>query len=360
MRTCTTILAASTLLATLPAQDNQATFARYGVGCPRGLTAYETFSATRAFDLSFDSICYIPSGQGYTVVRGPGFENTYMNAVPQGNDGNQGFLFPAGGFPFGGQTFTDGAMVSNGFVWLGGAPAVNPNAPVASAAALVAGQPRIAPFWCDLDPSAGGQCYLDVLNGFFWRVTLTWVAVPLAGSPGNLVSAQVIFEQNGVITMNWQQCATANSLTGISIGGGAPDAGPLDLSVRPFWIAGPTSSPALSLGALGSSLPVLGSTFQMQVTAIPPGTALGVLALGLNRLQTDVAALGLIGCTQYTSIDDQLPFVPTGSSHTLSLPIPASAIFLGVAIHSQAITFSPGFTALGVIASNGGRLGLGT
>lgn len=360
MRTLSTILSASTLLAMISAQDNRATFTRYGVGCPRGLTAYEAFSATNTFDLSFDSICFIPSGQGYTVVRGPGFDTSYSNQVPQANDGNQAFNFPPGGFSFGGQAYTQGVMVSNGFAWLGAAPATNPNAPVPSATALVAGQPRIAPFWCDLDPSAGGQCYLDIVSGFFWRVTLTWVGVPLAGSPGNLVSAQVIFEQNGVITMNWQQCAPANSLTGISIGGGAPDAGPLDLSVRPFWMGGPTSTPALALGNLGSSLPVLGTTFQMQVTNIPAGTPLGVLVLGLNRLQTDVAALGMIGCTQYSSIDDQLPFAPAGSSQTVSLPIPSSAIFLGVGIHSQAVTFSPGHTALGVIASNGGRLGLGT
>jgi hypothetical protein len=332
----------------------------FGAGCPRGLTAYEVFSAAHAFDLSAQSLCFIPNGGNFYVVVGPGFDNGYANAVPLGNDAHQTFTFPGTGFPFGGRTFAQGAMVSNGFVWLGPAPASGADAPNPNAADLVGRAPRIAPFWADLDPTLGGQCYLDIDHGAFPRVMITWLAVPLAGTPSATVSAQIVLEESGVITINYLACANASAaIAGCSIGGGAPDAGAIDLSAMPFWIGAPDSRRALALGAVGNSRPVLGSVFSLRVANVPAGTAIGALVLGLTPQYFDLGSLGMVGCTQLTSVDDSLLFSPNGAAQRIDLQIPAAAAFQGVVVLGQAVTLSPGFTQLGAIASNGGRLQLG-
>jgi hypothetical protein len=62
-------------------------------------------------------------------------------------------------------------------------------------ARLAGGPPRIAPFFADLDPSAGGRVYFNATPD---TVTVTWCAVP-GFELAETVTAQVVVQSSGAI-----------------------------------------------------------------------------------------------------------------------------------------------------------------
>lgn len=65
-------------------------------------------------------------------------------------------------------------------------------------------------------------------------------------------------------------------------------------------------------------------------------------------------------CVQYVSLDATLLALTGGASTTnFSLGIPNNSSFISVQLFAQGLTFSPGCTPVGVIASNGGRVLMG-
>ena len=67
---------------------------------------------------------------------------------------------------------------------------------------LLTGQPRIAPFLSDLDPSAGGAVYARAAAD---AVTVTWCAVPEFDSQTNLITVQVSLLPNGNVEMTFDR-----------------------------------------------------------------------------------------------------------------------------------------------------------
>ena len=101
---------------------------------------------------------------------------------------------------FGGETYTSIGMVSNGYLIMGGGSDadvsfVNQIFPDPTPPNNV-----LAPFWTDLDPSAGGNLYASILSdsqsGNSW-VVMEWANVPNFGD-GELNSFQVWIGINGV------------------------------------------------------------------------------------------------------------------------------------------------------------------
>jgi len=115
-----------------------------------------------------------------------------------------------------------------------------------------------------------------------------------------------------------------------------------------------------TLRALGGSLPIVGSTFGLELLSVP---ANGVAAFtigfsnqqwGANLLPWSLGALGMPGCTMHAS-PDFLFFVAVAAGRaTLAWPLPNDPGLVGVRFFDQAVFLDPGVNAMGAIVSNAG------
>jgi hypothetical protein len=131
--------------------------------------------------------------------------------------------------------------------------------------------------------------------------------------------------------------------------------------VTEFWFGGGNASAvAYGTGCYGlvlaaSARPLLGSTISLVTTAIPPATQLGTTVFSNVRHDPglDLTSIGMAGCLQYVDLEVARIFLVAGSSGSVAQFIPNDPSFVGVQVHCQSATFSPGFNPLGVISSNG-------
>ncbi|MBK9387178.1 MAG: hypothetical protein IPN34_20375 [Planctomycetes bacterium] len=122
----------------------------------------------------------------------------------------------------------------------------------------------------------------------------------------------------------------------------------------------------LTLQPAPGSRPVLGSTFQLDVTNLGVG-ALPILWFGISKtswfgvpLPFDLSPLGATGCWLLTSSDVQFQLVNTGSAATFSAQIPNQPVFSGAVFQNQVIAIDPGANPASLITSNGGEGCVGT
>lgn len=129
-------------------------------------------------------------------------------------------------FPFGGTSYTHVHVCTNGFVYLSNAGMPAPGGALCcdgDSAELVAGSPKIAPFWADLDvdPARDGAVWFEARPG---RVIVTWKNVNELGDE-ILFDVQLEIAATGAITFTYsadvQVRAAHDFLTGMSPGGGA-------------------------------------------------------------------------------------------------------------------------------------------
>ena len=116
------------------------------------------------------------------------------------------------------------------------------------------------------------------------------------------------------------------------------------------------------LAALGGSLPRVGQTFTTRTTNLPLGgpvfQLLGVsdADYGGTPLPLDLTLLGAPGCWLRTSIEALQPVQNVFGNATWSIAIPP---VLGATFYVQTLPFDPAVNALGLSASNGGRVVVG-
>ena len=129
-------------------------------------------------------------------------------------------------FALGGVTYTNIHVTTNGFVYLSnaGVPAAGGADYLATAAALVAGSPRIAPYWSDLDVIAanGAGVKFNALPG---KTVITWEnAIEYGDAGGNRFSVQMQLLATGEIYFAYDgRCAVRTAgdfVVGMSRGGG--------------------------------------------------------------------------------------------------------------------------------------------
>ena len=105
---------------------------------------------------------------------------------------------------------------------------------------LLTGQPRVAPFLADLDPSAGGAVYARAAAD---TVTVTWCAVPEFDRETNAVTVQVSLLPDGSVEMTFDpEIRTRGAVVGLSPGRTSTLEG-VDLSDT-----GPSSGGAAAVG----------------------------------------------------------------------------------------------------------------
>ena len=343
-----------------------ANFVRYGQGCPRNATVYESF-VTGAFDLGNTSIQLVHTAGGYVAQPGPGMDNSFSaQLVGAGDDTIHTGLALGFNFPFGGGSISQVSLCSNGFLWLNGSTLTTYAATVP---ALLSQGPRICGLWKDLDARPISNPAAQI----FWdssptRAIGTWVNVANFGVAGSSNTFQIQLRPNGDIILSYgvvDPATTATSplcIVGMSDGVDL-DPGATDLSASvPGLVLGTPGSIPLALDAQAGSNPVVGGPFTMLLGNIPAGTPLAAFVLGFTQLNpgADLSVLGMPGCRRFTTLDANIVVLPLGSPAVpFTLNIPNLAAYIGYSLYAQGASFSAGFNALGVIASNGGAIHMG-
>jgi hypothetical protein len=167
------------------------------------------------------------------------YESNFGTALGTGDDTVFPFQPLGFAFPFGGQTYTDVSISTNGLMYLsnGGVPTAGGSGCCAgSSTTLLANGPTIAPWWMDLNVTStySGQCYINQLSSPS-RAVITWHNV-IEYSHTQPYDIQCQLYATGEIVMFYSTGTTVQThtcLVGFSPGGGVADPGASDLSTNP-------------------------------------------------------------------------------------------------------------------------------
>jgi hypothetical protein len=163
------------------------------------------------FDLANSGLRFEPAGGGYAVTTiGAEFRAPLGREVSLGDDDSaaQTLAFP---FDFYGRRFTSLFLNSDGNLTFDEADTASTERGVGR---LVTGAPRIAPFFADLDPSAGGRVFFDSAPD---AMTITWCAVPGFGLPQQ-ISVQAALLSSGVIEFRFGSSTLTDAIVALSPG----------------------------------------------------------------------------------------------------------------------------------------------
>jgi hypothetical protein len=316
---------------------------------------YEMWAPSSTFDMNGRSMTMSLVNGAYTMsdapvafvpLAGPSLNFTYSQSA---------FVALPFALPYPGGTTNQLYVSSSGYV----SPGTNPNQLVPSSSLLLNGLPRWAGAWMPYAPNVTNNVHADVNAS---RAIVTWNAVPVLGN-GPASTFQMQFFPNGTVHVVWQNVASTvfSVMSGWSTGGGQADPGSTNLSVALPAGFSLCAQPfdGLVLGA--SANPVLGTTLQWQIGGIPAGTGIG--ALFRSRAQAtpaiDLTSIGMPGCFAHVAAPVGTVFLSPGTSLQIPETIPNTTALVGMTLAGQAVTFNPGLTPFGFVASNGMILTLG-
>jgi hypothetical protein len=338
-----------------------------GLGCIRAFTSfYEMFGAPASFDLAGNALTMTPAGGGYVVAAGGAFlpvgsVQPVPTALALGDDAGIAQPFTVASFPGPNGPWTGVWVISNGCVSdIAGNTTVAAPSPLTMLAAPNPG------FYTqgDWDPMAPGTG-----AGTIWFeesasvVSVTWDNVQSWNNPGSQNKFQIQLHSSGAVVIAWVAMAAVGSnggvLVGYSPGGASANPGSTDLSTTIFpagniVLTATDGPPALALA--GTSRPVTGTNWGLDVTNIPATGTVGIEILGLaDPGINDLGFLGAPGCGLRSTLDALNVWLVAGASHAYSLPIPASPGLIGFQVFSTAAVLVPGVNPLlgGTITANG-------
>jgi len=169
----------------------------------------DLIAPANSFDLQGTGLRYAPrSGGGYDVSRtDASFRASLGDAVTLGDDDNVSRTV-AFSFNFYGTQQSAAYVNSDGNITFG---EFDTAITERSVSRLLSGAPRIAPFFADLDPSAGGTVYVRSAADAF---TVTWCGVHVFDSPRQ-VTLQTSFFPDGAIEMKYAAAPSWTAVDGI-------------------------------------------------------------------------------------------------------------------------------------------------
>ncbi len=155
-----------------------------------------------AFDLKGTAVAFARNAAGgYDARRGdPQFRQTLGQRVTLGDDQSASFTLPFQA-TFYGQAFTTAFLNSDGNVTFGDADFASTDRSVTR---FLTGPPRVALFFADLDPSAGGGVFVNTQADLF---TVTWCNVP-GFEESRKVTAQLVFQRDGQVEFKFADTTT--------------------------------------------------------------------------------------------------------------------------------------------------------
>jgi len=340
---------------------NWATAARFGRSCGVAPYAsfYEHFPLAGAFDLAGASMTLVHGAAGYMVIPGGAFVPPTPAAAVLALGDDTKVMMPLGSLmPIPGQPSTPAIEIcSNGFV---SAATGNTTSWVPSVESFLAMPQSVWGSWHDYNPAAAGSG--PVLFEEIGLVSfVTWLGVADHGVPGSASTFQLQFDRGtGNVVFAWLGMSLLGNghLVGYSPGGASAVPDGTDLSVA-LPIATSTLDTAPRLSPL--SRPALGTMLALETTSVPPGTALGALAIGLVRFDPGInlAGFSMPKCELYASLDHFQIAVPIGDSWGDLFAIPAAAGLVGFPLAAQSLTFTAGANPMGMLVSNGLTLVIG-
>ena len=357
---------------------------RYGDGCYGQFTSYyEDFpnpasmdvdGQTHAFtanlglstyDLAAGATGYTPPGIGaIAATPGPG-ATTFSVATLLGSALPFPIFYPrAGGLGIA----DDLEVCHSGYITpvdvIGAgttAPAPGIEAPdnTPTVAEFLGNTERWCPHWKTMDSSTGGTISVEVIGG-------TQLCIDWTGVSGN--TFQICFDVSGNVEYRYLVMSVGGGGSQPVVMGWTQGAGALDnrKDVSVDVIAG-FSTDAVDNAALSLNLdarPVLGTSPNFVVENYgAAGIGANVLSFTQFNPGVPLAVLGMPGCSQFVNLDVSNVFVTGGPVTTVPfIPggIPNTGSLNGILLFAQSGTFTPGFNALGAIASNGLRVQLGS
>lgn len=175
------------------------------------------------FDLTRAGLRVRPLDNSYDVTAVDGAFRTPLGArLSLADDDSVSVALPVP-LPFGGQLRRAAFVNSDGNVTFEEGDAATSERSVAR---VVNGAPRLAPFFADLDPSAGGRVFVNAQPD---ALTVTWCGVPGFGR-SETASVQVSLLSDGTVEIAFGDTHTlADGVVAVAGGRGAPFV-PLDLS----------------------------------------------------------------------------------------------------------------------------------
>lgn len=337
--------------------SSAASASTYGTGCYESFASFHESFGAGTLDLGGSvaapsTVLMTRAGNSYAVTAGSGGWYTPTSAN-QGltDDSCSGSLALPFTFQFIGGATNAVRLCSNGYLWLNGTTTTADYTPTVGE--LVAGAPRMAPLWMDLNPTTAGSTHFD-LDPSGTAVYLTWLGVAEYGNATSTNDVQVAIFANGSFEYRYRGIWSQNhdALVGYSPGNGVMTPPATDISLSMPFVIGADQS---GLGLRPTSRPVLGGTQTLAIDNSPAGTGFGFVLLGFTQYShgLDLAPIGMPGCRQYCSFDFHAGVVISGANPSWSFPVPNIASFTGLHVHGQAVTLSSGVNTLGILSSNG-------
>ena len=207
----------------------------------------------------------------------------------------------------------------------------------------------------DLSPDGAtnvNNCFYetDVVNNLAritWRNVREYIVNPSSNT------FQVIVYGTGNIEFIYQTCRNVwpghNVIVGFSPGANNRDPGGRDLSTAMPFSTSADSNPL----AQGAGRPVIGTTIDLRVSNIRPGSFAGLELIGPPSGGIDLTGAGATGCFLHVMpILVALPFATAGGSASIPLALPRDLTLVGGRASVQAATVSLGANPLGVLTSN--------
>src|SRR5688572_208173 len=163
------------------------------------------------FDLRNTGLRFEPAGSGYSVAAtGAEFRASLGQALTLSDDDSVAQTIAAP-FEFYGRRFTSLFVNSDGNLTFEGPDNASTERGLQR---LASGAPRIAPFFADLDPSAGGRVFFDSAAD---ATTVTWCAVPGFDMPETMTVQAVLFS-NGAIEFRFASAELTEGIVAVSPG----------------------------------------------------------------------------------------------------------------------------------------------
>lgn len=331
-----------------------ASIVEFGAGCPKPALAYEQFALGNSLDLANSALEFTPAiSGGYIATPTTGFFASYSNQIVLSDDSvlqtNLPFAFPYAGGPTPGSSTSAVGVSSNGFVWLSGG-ITDARCCDGNATAFHNDPASIAFLWQDLNPAAGGQCFVDHAAT---ATHITFVDVPEFGT-GNLNTAQLTLRQNGSFRLSWQNVGNLDHdcLVGFSGGGIGGLLPPVDFNAGPT-VSGSGGTP-IRLYAAASALPQPGATVPLWTDEIPATPTWTLMLLGNTAYvpSLPLGTFGVTGCELHVALDSIESFAFTGNPSGYALTIPNSSFLIGYRVFAQSAIFAPTLNIGGFISSN--------
>lgn len=131
--------------------------------------------------------------------------------------------------------------------------------------------------------------------------------------------------------------------------------------------AGSLGTPQLGKHPGFAQLPWLGTVFGLCITNVPTGLVPPFVLFGVSNtshqglaLPLSLAALGMPGCSLWTSIDVVASTAASGNQASLLIGIPPTTSILGARLFGQALLFDVGANPFGATVSNGCEMIIGS